>query len=133
MKNNKGFTLIELLAVITLLALVMGVGAYSIISILDKQKENDYKLLLSNIKDAAETYFEECKYSQTIDNCQLDNVSLNELITFGYLKGNSSDKETIINPKDKKNIGTCKIKILDEDGVISIISVNQIGSCPTSY
>ena len=65
LKNTKGFTLVELIATIVLLSLVMGIGAFSITQIIKSAKEKDYKLLIENINNAAELYYQECK--TTID------------------------------------------------------------------
>ena len=117
--NKKGFTLIELLAVLMLLALVTGIGSYSIISIINNTKESDYKLLIENINSAVEEYYIECKYGDGDKNgIDCDNnptgasVELSKLIEYGYLKGNSTKDNgevDLINPKTKTSILDCKI------------------------
>ena len=42
MKNKKGFTLIELLAVITLLAILMGIAVPNIVSTVNNSKRNEF-------------------------------------------------------------------------------------------
>ena len=125
MDNNKGFTLIELLATIIILALVMSIASYSIIGIMNNSKKKNYEYLIQNIKSGAETYYQECKYSRetTTDtgitcNEQVNSnrlvfyqVSLGDLVRYGYLKGNSKydnnddnnkNKYTLVNPNDNK-------------------------------
>lgn len=136
--NNKGFTLIELLATIVILVLVIGLGSYAITNIIKNSKDENYNLLLKNVKDAAELYYQECKFSNNSGiTCNSDwQVTLGELVQYGYLKGNStgSDKKfTIVNPKDNVNIGACKIQIAYSDGKVSVGAVNPSGSCPTAY
>ena len=60
--NRKGFTLVELLATITILGIIVTIGGVSISSIMKNARENEYKLLVSNIKDAVEAYYQECTY-----------------------------------------------------------------------
>ena len=124
--NNAGFTLVELLVTIILLALVAGIGAYSITSIMERSKEENYNILIKNIQSAAETYYQECKYSwdevvsmlnndedAAYDLCDYD-VSLGELVEFGYLKGNSKKNDNtyaIVNPLDNSDISRCEINV----------------------
>lgn len=143
--NNKGFTLIELIATLVLLVLVMGLGAISITKTIENSKTKDYELLIKNIKDASEVYYQECKYgnidSNIINGCDdLDNVELGTLVKYGYLTGNSkindgTNKYTLVNPNDGESIIDCIIKInYDKDnGKVNVSAVNQTGSCPTSY
>lgn len=122
--NKKGFTLVELIATIVVLALVVSISAYAITNIINSAKEKNYDLLIKNIKDASETYYQECKYSDITCN---DTVTLQELVNYGYLKGNGTkdNKMEIINPKDNKNIGACSIAVKNENGKLTIE-----GSCP---
>ena len=137
--NNKGFTLIELIVTIVILAIVMSFGAYSIISIINATKEQNYQTLVKNIKSAVESYAIECKYSKT-DNidCTDKQITLGELVKYGYLSGNSKDdttKEyTLINPKDNKSISNCIVKYAENSkGKITVTAVTTTGSCPKPY
>lgn len=146
--NRKGFTLIELLATIILLALVVGISSYAITTLIQNSKNRNYELLISNIKDASELYYQECRYGDVSGiDCtkETDNsykVSLGELVSYGYLKGNDTVKSenttingkyTIVNPKDNKNISACVIKILYSNGSVTVSAVTTTGSCPTEY
>ena len=143
--NRKGFTLVELLATLVVLAIVMSIGTYSIINIINNSKEKTYELLISHIKDSSEVYYQECKFSkETIikmfngdkDAANIfcdNNITIGELVEYGYLKGNSTDsnkKYTIVNPKDNNNISNCEIKISYNNGIY-ITATNPTGSCPT--
>lgn len=141
MKNNKGFTLVELLATLIVLALVMTLGGYSITSIIKNSKEKNCELLISNIKDAAESYYNECKYMPT-KKCDDENedgeevykVSLSDLVSSGFLKGNSEDDSTsnkVKNPVNNEYISDCEIKITKIDGKINIIGEEKTDiKCP---
>ena len=127
--NKKGFTLVELIATIVVLALVVSISAYAITNIINSAKAKNYELLIKNIKDASETYYQECKYKYSNNSgitCN-DNVTLQELVNYGYLKGNGTkdDKMEIVNPKNNKNIGACSIAVKNENGKLTIE-----GSCP---
>ena len=137
-KNNLGFTLIELIATIVILTLVMGISTYSISAIIKNSKEKNYELLINNIKDAAETYYQECKYSNNTGiTCSNDSITtLGQLVTYGYLKSNdseSSSSQKIVNPKDNKDITNCQIQITYNAGSIEVKANKPTGSCPTEY
>lgn len=134
--DEKGFTLVELLAVFVLLAIIMGLGSYSIIGIINNSKQKDYDLLINNIKSAVEEHYIECKYDKpNIDGFDCSNeIYLSRLVEYGYLKANSADNSNkLVNPKDDKDISDCRISYSYIDGKISIVAKNQTGSCPTSY
>ena len=139
--NNKGFTLVELLATIAILALVMGIATFSITVILNKSKEKNYQLLITSIKDAAETYYQECKYSNNTGiNCNKNTdgslkTTLGELLTYGYLKGNDTEGKNVITNPQKNNIdiSSCSIIIKYNNGSISVENDSSIvnDTCPT--
>lgn len=148
--GNKGFTLVELIATIVVLALVMGIGSYSITAVIKKAREKDYDLLIENVKSAAETYYQECRYaSSDAVNCPAVTkyngydsyqVTLGNLVEYGFLEGNSTikdgsnkDKQTLVNPNDKVNISNCDIRFYYTDGKVVVQAVDVTGSCPTSY
>ena len=130
--NKKGFTLVELIATIVVLALVVSISAYAITNIINSAKEKNYELLIKNIKDASETYYQECKYSDITCN---DTVTLQYLVDYGYLKGNGTkdNKMVIVNPKDNINIGECSIAVKYEDGKLTIEDKTNNDSCPKNY
>lgn len=138
--GSQGFTLVELIATLVLLSIIMGIGTYSITTIINNSKEKDYELLVKEIVNATEVYYQECRFSN--HNCDSDSkITLDFLISQGYLKGNSTifddvnDKEvfTIVNPKDNKNISSCIIEYEYTNGKIKVTAVNPTGSCPRSY
>lgn len=135
--NKKGFTLVELIATIVVLALVVSISAYAITNIINSAKEKNYELLIKNIKDASETYYQECKYSDITCN---DTVTLQELVNYGYLKGNGTEDNKMeivnpkVNPKDNNDIGECSIAVKYEDGKLTIENkTNNNNSCPKNY
>ena len=144
--NRKGFTLIELLATIIILSIVMGIGAYSIIGIMNNSKEKNYELLIDNIKSGVETYYQECAYgditeTETGVKCNVVGtntyqITLGDLVTYGYIKGNGEGSNalmTLVNPKDDKNINDCTVRVAFSGGKTVVTAVNPTGSCPTEY
>ena len=125
--TKKGFILVELIATIVVLALVVSISAYAITNIINSAKEKNYDRLIKNINAASETYYQECKYCNNTGITCNDTVTLQELVNYGYLKGNGTkdNKMEIINPKDNKNIGACSIAVKNENGKLTIE-----GSCP---
>lgn len=104
----------------------------SIVDSLNKSKETSYKVLINNIKTAAETYYEECEYGDLSDQkkygtdaCEIKKDSttnkpyiettIGALASTGILKV-SSDKEdnlTILDPRDNNNtLNDCQIQII---------------------
>ena len=140
--NRKGFTLIELLATILILAIVVGISSYSIISLIKRSKESNYNLLIGHIKDASELYYQECKYANNSGiTCTEDGkTTLGDLVSYGYLKGNGTVKSnnnkngnyTIVNPMNNENISACQIQITYENGNIEVTSISTNKSCPTT-
>ena len=122
--NNRGFTLVELLATIVIFAIVAGLGAFSVTAIIKNSKQKNYELLVKNIKDAAEVFYQERTYGE---NSAINNVGtkvtsgkggyrlhLYDLVNYGYLTGNSKTESgdyTLVNPLDNVNIGGCYIYI----------------------
>ena len=140
--NKKGFTLVELIATIVVLALVVSISAYAITNIINSAKEKNYELLIKNIKDASETYYQECKYSNNTGITCNDTVTLQELVNYGYLKGNGTEdkkmenvnpKMKIVNPKNNKDIGECSIAVKYENGKLTIEDKTNNDSCPKKY
>lgn len=137
--NDKGFTLIELIATILILALVMSIATYSITNVIKRSKEENYNILINNIKDGAEVYYQECKYANNSGiSCSLSNgsyvITLGDLVKYNYLKGNDADNQyVIVNPKNDEDIGSCQVKVSYSNGTILVEAVSPSGSCPTSY
>jgi len=80
--NRKGFTLVELISVVVLLSLIVGIGSVAITGVIKKNKENDYKLLINEIKSATESYYHECRYV-TYDCDNDGTIKLGDLIVNG--------------------------------------------------
>lgn len=127
--NKKGFTLIELLAVIVVLGVVLLLAMPSILDSINASRDSSYKILIGNIKTAAETYYQECEYGDLSDKnkygdyaCAIDNNTINTTIgalaNTGILKVSESDennKLVVLDPRDnKKNLNDCKITITKE-------------------
>ena len=139
--NRKGFTLIELLAVIVLIGIIGVIAVPNVLDAVDASRDSSYKMLIDNIRIAAENYYMECEYGDLTDTskygdyaCQInDNVletTLAALANTGFLK-TDSNKE-IINPKTNDDISGCSIAITKANSVYTV--TNSGGStCPSSY
>lgn len=128
--NKKGFTLIELLAVIVVLGVVLTLAMPSILDSINASRNSSYKILIGNIKTAAETYYQECEYGDlsdknkygvyacTIINGNTINTTIEALANTGILKVSESDennKLVVLDPRDTtKNLNSCKITITKE-------------------
>ena len=111
--NKKGFTLIELLAVIVVLGVVLLLAMPSILDSINASRDSSYKILIGNIKTAAETYYQECEYGDLSDEskygvyaCTIDNniitTTIGALANTGILKVPADDSGDLI-VKDPRN------------------------------
>lgn len=128
--NKKGFTLIELLAVIVVLGVVLTLAMPSILDSINASRNSSYKILIGNIKTAAETYYQECEYGDlsdknkygdnycTITDGNTIDTTIGALANTGILKVSESDennKLVVLDPRDTtKNLNSCKITITKE-------------------
>ena len=114
--NKKGFTLIELLAVIVVLGVVLLLAMPSILDSINASRDSSYKILIGNIKTAAEPYYPECEYGDLSDKnkygdyaCAIDNNTINTTIgalaNTGILKVPADDSGNLIvkDPRDKED------------------------------
>ena len=114
--HKKGFTLIELLAVIVVLGVVLLLAMPSILDSINASRDSSYKILIGNIKTAAETYYQECEYGDLSDKnkygnyaCAIKNNTINTTIgalaNTGILKVPADDSGDLIvkDPRDKED------------------------------
>lgn len=148
--NKKGFTLIELLAVIVVLGVVLILAMPSILDSINASRNASYKVLMGNIKTAAETYYQECEYGDLSNKAKYGNYACtinNNIITttIGALANTSILKvaadesgNLIVNdPRDTtKNLNSCAIQIVKKvDSNFKVtyqINGSDQAGCPTS-
>lgn len=148
--NKKGFTLIELLAVIVVLGVVLILAMPSILDSINASRNASYKVLMGNIKTAAETYYQECEYGDLSNKakygnyaCTINNntitTTIGALANTGILKVAADESGNLIvnDPRDTtKNLNSCGmqiIKTVDSNFKVTyqINGSDQTG-CPTS-
>ena len=109
--NNKGFTLIELLAIIAITAIILGVGTYGIVNLVNKSKEKGSLISETSIKKSASLYADEADDSLWIDpgsgNYKYYCITIEELINKGIIKKNAKlpkgiDKYNYVSIKKNK-------------------------------
>ena len=113
MKKN-GFTLIELLATLALLAILSMVIVPSVIGVINKNKDNNLKMLCNSIEEAARLYVSDKRY--TMGN--VSSIKIKELMENNYLAN------SFVNPYDSNDIYTCDNNKITDDFVI-IINKNK--------
>lgn len=109
--NNRGFTLIELLAIIAITAIILGVGTYGIINLVERSNEKASLISETSIKKSASLYADEAGDSLWIDPGSGDYkyycVTIDELINKGLIKKNAKlpkgiDKYNYVSIKKNK-------------------------------
>ena len=118
--NKKGFTLIEVLAVIAIIAIFGLIAVPGVLNSINNGKKSSYNIMISNIKTASQTLFEEVNYTNTelyqynsngiksttkvktekVYNNKNDSsiaqiqTNLQTLVSNGYLKGTTKEEKT---------------------------------------
>ena len=109
--NNRGFTLIELLAIIAITAIILGVGTYGIINLVERSNEKASLISETSIKKSASLYADEAGDSLWIDPGSGDYkyycITIDELINKGLIKKNAKlpkgiDKYNYVSIKKNK-------------------------------
>ena len=109
--NNRGFTLIELLAIIAITAIILGVGTYGIINLVERSNEKASLISETSIKKSASLYADEAGDSLWIDPGSGDYkyycITIEELINKGIIKKNAKlpkgiDKYNYVSIKKNK-------------------------------
>ena len=119
--NNKGFTLIELLAIIAITAIILGVGTYGIVNLVNKSKEKGTLISETSIKKSASLYADEADDSLWIDpgsgNYKYYCITIEELINKGIIKKNAKLPDNI-NKSNYISIKKDKVSLVKSEPVI---------------
>lgn len=119
--NNKGFTLIELLAIIAITAIILGVGTYGIVNLVNKSKEKGSLISETSIKKSASLYADEAGDSLWIDpgsgNYKYYCITIEELINKGIIKKNAKLPDNI-NKSNYISIKKDKFSLVKSEPVI---------------
>ena len=124
MKKN-GFTLIELLATLALLAILSMVIVPSVIGIINKNKDNNLKMLCNSIEEAARLYVSDNRYTMG----SVTSIKIKDLMRNNYLS------KSFVNPYDSKDVYTYEGNKITDDFVIIInknkyiVKLPGIGEC----
>ena len=108
--NSKGFTLIELLAVIVILGIIMAFTYPNVVSLIEKNKNDNYVQLKESIESAAKSYISDYRYEISVDGTSIKKVGSYEItdnkILVSYLVDDCKltlDKDgSIKDPRDKE-------------------------------
>lgn len=109
--GRRGFTLVELLVIVGILGLILSIGIYTMVGVIEKSKDKSYVLAINNIKKTANTYakenfddveWRELESSDNQESC----VSVRRLISDGYLEESVLENgiKSVIITKNKDNL-----------------------------
>ena len=134
--NNKGFTLIELLGVIAIVAIILGIGTYGIVNLVNKSKEKGSLISETSIKKSASLYADEADDSLWIDpgsgNYKYYCITIEELINKGIIKKNAKLPDNI-NKSNYISIKKDKVSLVKSEPVIlgdnADVNSNDYKSC----
>ena len=91
--NKRGFTLVELLAIIVITAVILGIGTYSVIHLVNNSKTGATRISVNSIKESASIYSDEDS-SRWIEPYNDDYsyfcTTIGELINKGIIKKNAT-------------------------------------------
>lgn len=96
MKNNHGFTLVELIATVIILSLIMAIAIPNVLSIIEKNKQEDFI-------ESAKLLISEAEYKLR-GNTSIELPSTNDeaiIITLNYLNSGNFDNSPYEYPYDK--------------------------------
>ena len=108
--NKGGFTLVELLAIIVLTAVVLGIGTYGVIHLVNNSKTGATRISMNSIKESASIYSDEDS-SRWIEPYNDDYsyfcTTIGELINKGIIKKNATlpngiDRDKYVSIKKNK-------------------------------
>ena len=108
--NKRGFTLVELLAIIVITAVILGIGTYSVIHLVNNSKTGATRISVNSIKESASIYSDEDS-SRWIEPYNDDYsyfcTTIGELINKGIIKKNAKlpkgiDKYNYVSIKKNK-------------------------------
>ena len=139
--NKKGFTLIELLAVLTLLAIVVGISIYSIGNVFKNAKEKSEDAFVATLSDALEMYLTSSDAKTELSSgsrCDVDlnksngktvnvynvEINFNDVINSQYKPLTSKD---FVNPANKKVecLDTAPVTIYRDDDYVYYYSFER--------
>ena len=102
-KTKRGFTLVELLATLAILSIVLSIVVFTSTGIINNTREKSYETTINNVLVAGGNYtVENPELSVWIEdnnnclsgsNCEYQCISINELISNGYFKGDILESE----------------------------------------
>ncbi len=105
LKNNKGFTLFELIAVIVVLSIVMSIGVFVALPLIDSSKEGGFAATANSVVEAVRNKALSDGVTSSSKNC----YTLGEMIDEGFL-----DKISLPKPITATDNGYNGVVLIDE-------------------
>ena len=104
-KSNKGFTMVELLGVIVVLAILMGIGIFSVNQLIAKSKQEQLVHQKETLKAAAMSYAQDNRDKLPVS------IGSKEVIRASTLKDNNYLKNDIYNAKKESCMANSYVRV----------------------
>lgn len=132
--NNKGFTLVEILSVLILIGLLIGIGIPGVSRISNNMKQKSLNTKIKLVEEAGVFWGQDNKsLLQTDKECQTNDgkvpckkISVNQLISEGYLDSESRDVIQYDNPLDNNSMLANSVYVYKKNNRVYAFYSNEL-------
>ena len=108
--DNNGFTLVEVLAVIVIISIILGIAVPNVMTSIDASKNSSEKILIENIKTAAQSLYEEVDNEIILTDTDNNEIKIQPCQDYFINSVDEECNKEQSNDTDCKNVKKCKIE-----------------------